>query len=203
MSDGWEIMCRMAVVDPLPEEVVEKIGAILGDTDAGFTGGQIAKLLASCGSPDPGPITKRDRITEALLTEQRRTHSGAPVVRFLHTAMAPARWVGADDAFTEQRNALNAVLAFAGLTLQSTGRLANRRMATTLSEAALRTRRLRDALTTRRGHAEVFKYCNAELLADDCFNAVFEAVKGLAQRIRDMSGIDARAGGCPCSLSPG
>jgi uncharacterized protein (TIGR02391 family) len=37
----------------------------------------------------------------------------------------------------------------------------------------------------------VFRYCNAELLADDCFNAVFEAVKGLAQRIRDMSGLDA------------
>lgn len=32
---------------------------------------------------------------------------------------------------------------------------------------------------------------NAELLADDCFHAVFEAVKGLAHRIRDMSGIEA------------
>jgi uncharacterized protein (TIGR02391 family) len=181
----------MSAVAPLPDDVVERIGAVLGDTDDGLTGSEIAKLLARCDLPDPGPITKRDRITHALLDEQRRTGSGVPVVRFIHTAMAPARWVGSADRFADRRDALNGVLAFAGLTLQANGRLANRRTATTLSEAAQRSRRLRDALTARRGHAEVFRYCNAELLADDCFNAVFEAVKGLAQRIRDMSGLDA------------
>jgi uncharacterized protein (TIGR02391 family) len=38
-------------------------------------------------------------------------------------------------------------------------------------------------------HAEVLKYCRAELLQDNYFHAVFEAAKGLAQRIQDMSGI--------------
>ena len=105
--------------------------------------------------------------------------------------MAPARWTGEGDHFEAQRRALNEALAFAGLRVREDGRVARRQAATTLSEAAQRTRRLRDALTVRRGHAEVFRYCNAELLADDCFHAVFEAVKGLAQRIRDMSGLDA------------
>jgi uncharacterized protein (TIGR02391 family) len=49
----------------------------------------------------------------------------------------------------------------------------------------------RKGLREAREHAQVFHYCNAELLAEDCFHAVFEAVKGLAQRVRDMSGIDA------------
>jgi uncharacterized protein (TIGR02391 family) len=105
--------------------------------------------------------------------------------------MAPARWTGEGDHFEAQRRALNEALAFAGLRVREDGRVARRQAATTLSEAAQRTRRLRDALTARRGHAEVFRYCNAELLADDCFHAVFEAVKGLAQRIRDMFGLDA------------
>jgi uncharacterized protein (TIGR02391 family) len=37
----------------------------------------------------------------------------------------------------------------------------------------------------------VLKYCRTELLQDNYFHAVFEATKGLAQRIRDLSGVDA------------
>ena len=40
-------------------------------------------------------------------------------------------------------------------------------------------------------HPEVVKYCSAELMQDNYFHAVFEAAKGLAQRIRDMTGIQA------------
>ena len=57
-----------------------RLGAVLGNTTDGLTGTQIAQLLIRCGLPDPGPITKRDRITEALLTEQRRTGSGTQAV---------------------------------------------------------------------------------------------------------------------------
>ena len=38
-------------------------------------------------------------------------------------------------------------------------------------------------------HPEVLKYCRVELLQDNYFHAVFEAAKGLAQRIRDMSAV--------------
>lgn len=39
-------------------------------------------------------------------------------------------------------------------------------------------------------HPESLKYCRSELLQDNFFHAVFEASKGLAQRIRDLSGVD-------------
>ena len=35
------------------------------------------------------------------------------------------------------------------------------------------------------------KYCQAEFMHENYFHAVFEATKGLAQRIRDESGIEA------------
>ena len=36
----------------------------------------------------------------------------------------------------------------------------------------------------------MLKYCRAELMQDNYFHAVFEAAKGLAQRIREESGVD-------------
>jgi uncharacterized protein (TIGR02391 family) len=37
----------------------------------------------------------------------------------------------------------------------------------------------------------VLKYCRTELMQEKYFHAVFEATKGLAQRLRDMTGIQA------------
>ena len=38
-------------------------------------------------------------------------------------------------------------------------------------------------------HSEVFKYCRAELVDEHYFHAVLESIKGVAQRIRDLSGL--------------
>ncbi|MGH9893682.1 MAG: TIGR02391 family protein, partial [bacterium] len=43
----------------------------------------------------------------------------------------------------------------------------------------------------RKTHPEVLRFCRAELLQDNYFHAVFEATKGLAQRIRDLTGLHA------------
>ncbi len=58
----------------------------------------------------------------------------------------------------------------------------------TLDEAEVRARTIQAKFKGRRIHPEVLKYCRAELMRDDYFHAVFEASKGLAQRIREMSG---------------
>jgi uncharacterized protein (TIGR02391 family) len=52
-------------------------------------------------------------------------------------------------------------------------------------------RTIRGKFQGRRMHSEVVKYCRSELMQDNYFHAVFEAAKGLAQRIRDMSGVQA------------
>ena len=48
-------------------------------------------------------------------------------------------------------------------------------------------RTVRTKFRGRQIHPEVLKYCKAELMQDNYFHAIFEATKGLAQRIRDMS----------------
>jgi uncharacterized protein (TIGR02391 family) len=44
-------------------------------------------------------------------------------------------------------------------------------------------------LRIEKAHAEIFKYCQAELLNDNYFHAVLEAIKGVAERIRSLSGL--------------
>lgn len=51
--------------------------------------------------------------------------------------------------------------------------------------------RLRAELTRRGVHADVLKYCAADFLRQDYFDAVFETSKSLAEKIRQRTGINA------------
>src|SRR3546814_10333182 len=48
---------------------------------------------------------------------------------------------------------------------------------------------LRADLEGRGVHADVLKFCRAELLADDYFHAVQEAVKSVADKMRSRTGL--------------
>ena len=48
---------------------------------------------------------------------------------------------------------------------------------------------MRAALENRNVHAEVLNYCRAEFIQENYFHAVLEAVKGVAERVRQMSGL--------------
>ena len=58
---------------------------------------------------------------------------------------------------------------------------------TSLDEAHQRANKLHFELGKRRVHPQVLRYCNSELLEENYFHAVFEAVKGIADRIREMT----------------
>lgn len=88
-----------------------------------------------------------------------------------------------------RRNGLNAALSFAGYSVREDGKVVRTAAETTLEGARARAGRLRSLLESRGTHGEVFKYCQAELLQENYFHAVLEAVKGLAERIRQMSGL--------------
>ena len=105
--------------------------------------------------------------------------------------MSPVRFVGKRDEFEKHRSALNTVLAFSGLSFGSDGRFMKREAVKTLDEAEHRLKTILGKFKDRHLHPEVLKYCQAELLQDNYFHAVFEATKGLAQRIRDKVGIEA------------
>lgn len=179
----------MANVPPLPEGQIEALAKILGDCGSGS---DISRVLGERGLVDEsGQSTKWRRLYSVFLTSQRQYKSANKVLDFIQAFLAPVRFVGRTDEFNAHRLELNTVLLFSGLELGADGRFRGLETARTLDEAERRVRTIQAKFRGRSIHPEVLKYCRAELLQDNYFHAVFEATKGLAQRIREMSGIQA------------
>ena len=171
------------------QDQLEAIAGALGDTSAGLTGSEIQHLLASCKMADPGPITKRIRIFNAFVDSQNTKKNRTNILEFIRLAMKPARYTREPQRYEPMRALLNQALAFSGLVVDETGKLTTTTAAQTLPEAQRRARDLRADLEGRAVHPDVLKFCRAELLADDYFHAVQEAVKSVADKLRNQTGL--------------
>jgi uncharacterized protein (TIGR02391 family) len=81
------------------------------------------------------------------------------------------------------------ILAFCGYEIGNDGKIRVVEKVDNLDDARQKANRLVAELNKRRVHPQVLRYCNSELLQDNYFHAVFEAVKGVADRIREMTGL--------------
>jgi uncharacterized protein (TIGR02391 family) len=179
----------MAAEPKLNDANLEALCDILGATDTGLTGSEIGRYLRECGIDDPEPsITKRRRLFAALRQRQARDGCANSVLAFVKRVMDPVRYVGSREYFERKRTEVNTVLAFSGLTLSEDGRLLRATAARTLSEAEAAASALRKSLIERKVHADVLKFCRAELVVDNYFHAVFEATKSVGEKLRDRSG---------------
>jgi len=171
------------------QDHLEAIAGALGHTDHGLTGPEIVFLIASAKMVDPGEMTKRHRIYNAFAESQNSKRNRTHILQFIRLAMSPARYSREPHRFEPMRAALNQALAFAGLVVDESGAVASAEKATTLPEAQRRARDLRADLEGRGVHPDVLAFCRAELLADNYFHAVQEAVKSVADKIRTKTGL--------------
>jgi uncharacterized protein (TIGR02391 family) len=179
----------MNKVPSLPEGQIEALAKLLGECGSGT---DITRVLNDRALEDnSGESTKWRRLYWIFLDTQRKHGCANRVLDFIHSFLTPARFVGRRAVFDTHRSELNTILAFSGLEFGADGQFRQREAAKTLDEAERRVRTIRTKFQDRRMHPDVLKYCRTELMQDNYFHAVFEATKGLAQRIRDMSGIHA------------
>jgi uncharacterized protein (TIGR02391 family) len=173
-----------------PSSTVDSVCEVLADTDTGLTGGEIGRLLAKVGIPDIDPQnTKRHRLSNALVMKQQHDGAGNCVVRFIAEAMAPGLHFKNPGRRQHLQDGLNERMALMGLKVLESGKVARAaQTATTVDEAVRIAGRLRSELVRRGTHAEVLRYCEEELVRQSVFHAVFEAAKGLAARLRQISG---------------
>jgi uncharacterized protein (TIGR02391 family) len=177
----------MAKVDTFPPAQLETIARILGGCG---TGSEIDRVFRELDIQDKsGESTKWKRLYWWFDSSQRQFKCGTHVLAFIRRFLARERFVGRSQEFEEARSKLNQVLAFAGIEYGDDGEFRKIAPAKTLSEAEKRAQTIRAKLQGRQIHPEVVKYCRAELMQDNYFHAVFEAAKGLAQRIREMTGV--------------
>jgi uncharacterized protein (TIGR02391 family) len=177
-------------VPSFDETHLEQICAVLADTLSGLKGSEIGSLLAQLGIADPEPsITKRKRLFAALGDWQRQDRCGNHVSQFIQKAMDPVRYTASRETFESRRRELNQILGFSGYLLGEDGKLRQVEVVRTLDEAEARADRLRLELRRRGVHADVLKFCRAELVRSNYFHAVLEATKSVADKIRQLSGL--------------
>jgi uncharacterized protein (TIGR02391 family) len=177
----------MSAVPPFSEGQIEALARLLGECGSGT---DISRVLHDRSLADnSGESTKWRRLYWVFLDCQQRTGCANSIVDCVQSFLIPARFVGRNQQFEERRQDLNLILAFSGLEYGADGKFRRCETARTLDEAEARVRTIRSKFQGRLIHPEVLKYCRVELMQDNYFHAVFEAAKGLAQRIRDLSGV--------------
>uniref|UniRef100_UPI0040565038 TIGR02391 family protein n=1 Tax=Candidatus Electronema sp. TaxID=2698783 RepID=UPI0040565038 len=180
----------MERIQPFDAQKLEAACRILADTARGLTGSEIEYLLKDCKLTDVSPgVTKWKRLFNALAEAQNKYQVGNHLVMFINRALNPVGYARDRDKFEWRRNELNIVLSFSGFLIREDGKVIYTEKETTLKGAIARVGALKEKLEGRKSHPEIYKYCNAELLAENYFHAVFEAIKGVFNRIRELSGI--------------
>jgi len=180
----------MERIQPFNAQKLEAACRVLADTERGLTGSEIGYLLQDCKLTDVSPnMTKWKRLFNALVEAQNKYQVGNHLIMFINRALDPVKYARDKDKFEWRRNELNVVLSFSGFSVRKDGKVIHTNKETTLKGARARAGALRSKLEDRKAHYEIFKYCKAELLEENYFHAVLEAIKGVANRIRELSGL--------------
>lgn len=174
----------------LSQANLEAIAKALGHTTKGLTGSEIGHLLEMCGIQDVTPeYTKWKRIYNALATNQNQTKCRRRILGFIRKSMKPSRYLDNENRFEQLRHDLNQALSFAGLSVAPNGELVKANTATTIRDAQRRADELRTSLESRGTHPDVLKFCKAELVSDNYFHAVLEAMKSITDKLRARTGL--------------
>ncbi len=169
---------------------LEKICKLLGEYTKGhkITDALVSLKLDHDLGGENG--TKWRRLYATFDHYQQQDGAASKLIDYICTTFNPFCFVECPAEFEEKRRELNILFAFAGLKYGKDGKFYRVEAAKTIDEAHERAETLRVKLRGRIIHDEVSKYCKSELLEENYFHAVFEASKGLAQRIREKSGAD-------------
>ena len=176
----------MPNIPKLTQQVIEQSARVLSECG---TGDEISRIFKGMSIvDDSGESTKWKRINSVLWRAQQRDGNATRYFEFVRRILDPVRYIGKSDYFRIAVDQLNQIISFSGLKYDDDGTFIRISSAKTLSAAERKVNSLRGQLINRNAHTEVLKYCTAELVANDSFHAIFEACKGIFERIRSLSG---------------
>lgn len=164
-----------------------------------YTHRELDSLFSDLGIIEPPPPqapahmtyirpSKANRVRDAIRREYDKGGSGS-VLAMIQGFYAPVSWVKNPSVFKEFCDEINPTLRFSGLEYKDDGKFHSATQTDTLTDAEARVRALEGKLAHRRIHSSVQGCCRAEFLSEDYFHAVQEAAKGLAERIREKTGL--------------
>jgi uncharacterized protein (TIGR02391 family) len=196
------------ITKSINQQQLRAICNVLADTNKGLTKSELSKLLQQCKIPliDDGSksngitytigLNKKDWLYNCFVSEFSNSSSFEKIFLFIQIALNPVLYTRESDRekYKFLFEETNKVLLLAGLFVSKEGALSEVVQAKTLDEIDRRVNDLRRQLYNRVIHHEVEKYCIEDYLRKDYYDAVFEAAKGLAERVRQISGLTSDGG---------
>jgi uncharacterized protein (TIGR02391 family) len=197
------------VVDiKMNNQQIKAICDVLGETDKGYTKKELMVLLEQSNIEILSDgnesnlygykigLNKREWLCKCMINESNKMHSCGNIYIFLEKALNPVAFTDENsrDKYNYMLEGINKVLIMTGIEMTKEGKLTKVEQAKTLDEVDKRVNDLKRKLYSRAIHNEVKKYCIKEYLEKDYFDAVFEAAKGLAERVRQISGLNMDGG---------
>lgn len=178
------------IFNPIDGGTLEGIARVLGNTEFGLSGTELARFIPEAGLKDIDPTnTKWKRLFNSFVDFQNRNTNSNTILRFINITMRPSRFIGQNDRYEYMRGELNKLLSFVGLTLNEKGTFNPIDTSRTIQEAEQRVSRFKSKLEYRNIHSKIYEYCNTELISENYFHSVFEAVKSIAEVLRQKSNL--------------
>ena len=166
---------------PLQESTLERICNVIADTYTGLTASQIHKILVECNIEDTtdkeAMLSKHKNLQNSLHKFQQKNKCSDNVFQFVIKALEK------NQSFL---NGVNEALSYDGFVITDTLEVRTKEKASVILPIE-KVEHLKKQLENRNAHLEIFKYCSKELITDNYFHAVLEAMKGLFKRIKDLS----------------
>jgi len=137
--------------------------------------------ICSRSRPDRGPGYPHDVLTELLGKGLRIATSFQPAPQGKPSQMSPSvqqtRSLDSGSCWVRGMRTESMACWHSATFRRDDGQIYRRPAARTQTSG--NSQELRDEMMRRGGHSEIFKYCTKELIAEDCFGAIFEASKVL------------------------
>jgi uncharacterized protein (TIGR02391 family) len=176
---------------PIPPFSAAAIEAVCRELGELVIGSQIAGLLTPLRYKEPPGAasgTKWKRLYNAVVAKQNKQSDGRPLIRLIAEIMQPIRFEDS-TSFEAGRAAVNRKLLLYEYEVRSDGKVGRAKRAETVADAEQRTDALGTELRQRGVHPQVLAFCREELLKENYFHAVLEATKSVADRVRELSGL--------------
>jgi len=173
-------------IEKFDSGTIEQISRIIGDM---FTGTTIPRILIDaqieCKSANS---TKWRIIDDCLTARQLQDNCANNVLNFVKEAFKPSRNIN-NTNYETSRNSINQILSFVGFEIKQSGEISEVKKSVTIDDAKKRAENLKNKLKTRNTHNDIFVYCGNEIETENYFHIVFEATKGVFDKIRKKTGL--------------
>lgn len=169
---------------------LEQLSKVLADE---ISGTELTRLFLQIHVQESSNITKWRRIYDVLSQCQHEDNSSVRIFDFIKTVLNPIRYLNSARTKAQYLEALektNMLLSFSGYKIDLNNNIIQIKQAKNIDEALQQARNFYRLLLDRKIHSEVLRYCKPEALQNNYFHAVFEAIKGLTGRIKEITGLD-------------